>query len=92
MSADTQMGPAAEEEEPTRLEDNIPWLGLLRALIGVTSVVVLFVQWGNAQGVMGSAYNPSAVQAIQLQVDYFLAPAVLTIGVTIAAYIATRWR
>ena len=83
-------GQTATEEQDR--EQKIPLMGLLRAAIGGIAIIVLIVQWTSAQDVLESARNPSAVQVIQLQVEYFLAPAILTIGITIAAYIATRWQ
>ncbi|MYB41048.1 MAG: hypothetical protein F4056_05145 [Chloroflexi bacterium] len=87
MSEDGETGIDGEESQQKK---GFP-LGLLRAVIGGIAIIALFVQWTNAQGVLESARSPSAVQVIQLQVDYFIAPAILTIGITMAAYIATRW-
>lgn len=83
-------GETGADGQESQQKKRVP-LGLLRAVIGGIAIIVLFTQWTNAQDVLESARSPSAVQIIQIQVEYFLAPAVLTIGTTIAAYVATRW-
>ena len=75
------------------MESNV-LVGFIRVAIAGAAAVALFSQWSDLQSVLDTASivrEPSAIQIVQLYVELFVAPALLTIGLAVAGYIATRW-
>ena len=66
--------------------------GVVRVLVAVVTVIALIVLFVDATGFLSdnSWRDPSAIQIMQVYIEKFIAPALLTIGIAIAVYIGTR--
>ena len=66
--------------------------GALRVVAGVAAIIALIVLFVDAKTFLSdnSWQDPSAIQIMQVYVEKFIAPALLTIGLAIAVYIGTR--
>ena len=70
-------------------------LVVIRMMIAAGAITALVIQWNDTQAVIEAASgvfrDASAVQVIQAYVQYFVAPAFMTIGIAVCLYIGTRW-
>ena len=66
--------------------------GALRVVAGVAAIIALIVLFVDAKTFLSdnSWQDPSAIQIMQVYIEKFIAPALLTIGLAIAVYIGTR--
>ncbi len=66
--------------------------GALRVVASVAAIIALIVLFVDAKTFLSdnSWRDPSAIQIMQVYIEKFIAPALLTIGLAIAVYIGTR--